>query len=216
MSRKAVRRVKVLTGRWIEERKKDYFYRKAKQEGYRSRASYKLLQANLKYCFIKVGQKVVDLGCAPGGWLQVVSPIIGPTGLIVGVDLKPIDTIEFKNVHFLQADVLDSELLKNIQKIVGKKLDVVLSDLSQNISGIWEVDNARQIDLARKALFIAKALLKKDGTFFVKVFEGPLLEEFIGEIKRKFKDVKIIKPKASKAKSAELYLLNREIKSGKA
>ncbi len=197
---------------WIEKRKKDYFYRKAKVEGYRSRAAYKLLQANKSYRFIKPRNRVVDLGCAPGGWLQVASKLVGSKGKVLGVDLKPIKPLNLPNVQFLQGDVSDESLPKKIISLIGGKLDVVLSDLSPSISGVWEVDHARQIDLAASALSIAKLTLKDGGSFFVKVFDGPYLKEFIAEMKKHFHEVKILKPKASRAESAELYLLGKGFK----
>lgn len=197
---------------WIEKRKKDYFYRKAKVEGYRSRAAYKLLQANKSYRFIKPRNSVVDLGCAPGGWLQVASKLVGFKGKVLGVDLKPIKPLNLPNVQFLQGDVSDESLPKKIISLIGGKLDVVLSDLSPSISGVWEVDHARQIDLAASALSIAKSTLKDGGSFFVKVFDGPYLKEFIAEMKKHFHEVKILKPKASRAESTELYLLGKGFK----
>ena len=178
-------------------------------EGYRSRAAYKLLQANKSYGFIKLGDFVVDLGCAPGGWLQVTSKLVGLKGKVLGVDIKPIQPINLPNVSFLKIDVLNKELPKKILSIFGRRVDVVLSDLSPNLLGVWDVDHARQIDLAKTAFSITKQTLKNDGTFFVKVFDGSYLKEFISEIKPFFKEVKILKPKASRPESAELYILGR-------
>ncbi|RLG91944.1 MAG: 23S rRNA (uridine(2552)-2'-O)-methyltransferase [Candidatus Hecatellales archaeon] len=192
---------------WITKRKRDFFYRRAKAEGYRSRAAYKLLQANKSHRFIKPGNLVVDLGCAPGGWLQVASRLVGVKGKVLGVDVKEVKPLQLPNVQFLREDVLDENLPKKIMGLMGGRVDVVLSDLAPSVSGVWEVDHARQLDLASSALNIAKSVLKDKGTFFVKVFDGPYLKEFIDEMKKHFCRVKILKPKASRAESAELYLL---------
>ena len=197
---------------WIEKRKKDFFHKKAKIEGYRSRAAYKLLQANQSHHFIKQGDYVIDLGCAPGGWLQVTSKLVGLKGKVLGVDLKPIKPLNLPNVQFLVGDVSNKEPPKKILDLMGGKVDVVLSDLSPKISGVWELDHARQIDLANSALNIAKLTLKKGGFFFVKVFDGPYLKEFIDKMKKDFFEVKILKPKASRPESAELYLLGKKFK----
>ncbi|MEM3737365.1 MAG: RlmE family RNA methyltransferase [Candidatus Bathyarchaeia archaeon] len=195
-------------GRWFEERKRDYFYRKAKEEGYPSRAAYKLIQANRRFRFLKRGDVVVDLGCAPGGWLQVSAKIIGPDGVALGVDVRGIDQkLMSRGVVFMEGDILDPELPEKITDRLGRRPDVILCDASPNVSGVWEVDHARQIHLARAALSIAKLTLKESGRFFVKVFDGPLLKEYIGEVKQHFRDLRLLKPEASRAKSSELYLL---------
>ncbi|MGP3667231.1 MAG: RlmE family RNA methyltransferase [Candidatus Bathyarchaeota archaeon] len=192
---------------WLERRKRDFFYKKSKLEGYRSRAAYKLLQANKSYHFIKPGDVVADLGCAPGGWLQVAVKVVGLKGRVFGVDVKPIKPLNMENIKFLLDDVSNPELPEKLLKLAGKNFDVVLSDLSPNLTGIWEVDHARQIDLAEKAYKIAYLILKNNGTFFTKVFDGPYLKDFIHKVKKNFKDVKILKPKASRPESAELYIL---------
>ncbi|MCX8176487.1 MAG: RlmE family RNA methyltransferase [Candidatus Bathyarchaeota archaeon] len=192
---------------WFERRKRDFFYKKSKLEGYRSRAAYKLLQADKIYHFIKPGDTVADLGCAPGGWLQVAGRLVGLRGKVFGVDVKPVKPLNMKNVKFLLDDVSNPKLPEKLLKLAGKNFDVVLSDLSPNLTGVWEVDHARQIDLAEKAYKVACLILKNNGTFFTKVFDGPYLKDFIREVKKQFKDIKILKPKASKPESAELYIL---------
>jgi 23S rRNA (uridine2552-2'-O)-methyltransferase len=199
--------VKLLNDRWHEERKRDMFYKLAKKEGYRSRAAYKLLQANRSFHFIKTGDCIVDLGCAPGGWLQATREIVGPTGHILGVDIKPVEPLSENNVKIILSDITDQTAPIEILNQIKRKADAVLSDASPNISGAWDVDHAKQIDLARSALKIAFLTLREGGSFFVKVFDGPLLKEYVREVKLYFKDVRLVKPKASKAKSAELYIL---------
>ncbi|MEM2947365.1 MAG: RlmE family RNA methyltransferase [Candidatus Bathyarchaeia archaeon] len=197
---------------WIQERKRDYYYRKAKEEKYRSRAAYKLFQAIEKYHFIREGDVVVDLGAAPGGWTQAARKIVGAEGFVLGVDLKSIAPFPEKNVRTIIGDITEPDTTKEILEMLPRKADAVISDVSPNISGIWELDHARQIDLAQKALEIALETLKLGGNFFVKVFQGDMLNDFISMVKRHFEDVKIIKPKASRAKSSEIFILGIRFK----
>jgi 23S rRNA (uridine2552-2'-O)-methyltransferase len=202
----------LLTKAWIQDRKRDYYYKKAKAENYRSRATYKLSQTAMKYHFIRYGDVVVDLGAAPGGWIQAARKIVGKTGFVLGVDLKPIAPFPQEYVRTIVADFTAPETLKQIMDFLPRKADVVLSDASPNISGVWEVDHARQIDLAAQALEIALAVLRPSGNFFVKVFEGDMLAGFVKTVERHFDSVKVIKPKASRAKSSEMFLLAMNLK----
>jgi len=197
---------------WIQERKRDYYYKKAKEEKYRSRATYKLFQAIEKYHFIERGDVVVDLGAAPGGWVQAARKIVGTKGFVLGVDLKPIEPFRQDNVRTIIGDINDQETHEQILAMLPRKADTVISDASPNISGIWEVDHARQIDLAQQALKIALKTLRPLGNFMVKVFEGDLLGDFIKKMKEHFEVVRIIKPMASRAKSSELFLLGMRLK----
>ncbi len=197
---------------WIQDRKRDYYYQKAKAENYRSRATYKLSQTVRKYRFIRRGDVVVDLGAAPGGWIQAARKISGKTGFVLGVDLKPIEPFPQEYIRTIVADFTEPETLQQIMDFLPRKADVVLSDASPNISGIWEVDNARQIDLAGEALKVALSVLHPSGNLFVKVFEGNMLQGFVKKVKKHFEVVKIIKPKASRAKSSEMYLLAMKLK----
>jgi len=192
---------------WIQNRKRDYYYQKAKAENYRSRSTYKLSQTAKKYRFIRRGDIVVDLGAAPGGWIQAARKIVGKTGFVLGVDLKPIAPFPQEYVRTIVADLTAHETLGQILDFLPGKADVVISDASPNISGVWEVDNARQIDLASQALKIALSVLRPSGNFFVKVFEGGMLPGFVKTVKKHFDEVKVVKPKASRAKSSEMYLL---------
>ena len=197
---------------WLQERKRDYYYKKAKEEKYRSRAAYKLFQAVEKYHFMKRGDVVVDLGAAPGGWVQAARKIVGSRGFVLGVDLKPIEPFPQSNVRTIIGDINEQETLEQILTMITKKADVVISDASPNISGIWEVDHARQIDLAQQSLKIALETLRPLGNFFAKVFEGDLLSDFIKKMKRRFDVVRIIKPMASRAKSSEMFVLGMRLK----
>lgn len=198
---------------WIQNRKRDYYYQKAKAENYRSRATYKLSQTAKKYRFIRRGDVVVDLGAAPGGWIQAARKIAGKTGFVLGVDLKPIAPFPQEYVRTIVADLTAPETLHQILDFLPRKADVVISDASPNISGVWEVDNARQIDLASQSLKIALSVLRPSGNFFVKVFEGDMLPGFVKTVKKHFDEVKVVKPKASRAKSSEMYLLAMHLKA---
>lgn len=204
---------RVLPKAWIHDRKRDYYYKKAKAERYRSRATYKLSEAAQKYHFIKRGDVVVDVGAAPGGWIQAARKIAGKTGFVLGVDLKPIEPFPQEYIKTIIGDITEPETLQQIQTLLPRKADVVISDASPNICGVWEIDHARQIDLANQALQLALAVLRLSGNFFAKVFEGDLLNSFIKEVGRHFEAVKIIKPKASRQKSSEMYLLAMNLRS---
>jgi 23S rRNA (uridine2552-2'-O)-methyltransferase len=197
---------------WIRERKRDYYYKKAKEEKYRSRAAYKLFEAVQKYHFIKHGDVVVDLGAAPGGWIQAARKIVGGKGFVLGVDLKPIEPFPQSNVRTIIGDITEQETLEQILQMLPRKADTLISDASPNISGIWEIDHARQIDLAKHALKIALETLKFPGNFYVKVFQGDLLDDFIKKVKKHFEVVRIVKPKASRAKSSEIFILGMRLK----
>jgi len=198
---------------WIKERKNEYYYKKAKEENYRSRATYKLAQTITKYKFIKYGDVVVDLGAAPGGWIQAARKISGKKGYVLGVDLKPIEPFVQLYIRTIVGDMTEPETIQQILSFLPRKADVVLSDMAPNISGAWDVDHARQIDLANKALETAKKILRPGGNFFVKVFEGDLFNEFMDTLKQHFEEVKLVKPLASRSKSSEMYLLGLDFKS---
>jgi 23S rRNA (uridine2552-2'-O)-methyltransferase len=197
---------------WIQDRKRDYYYKKAKQEMYRSRSAYKLFQAIRKYEFIKRGDVVIDLGAAPGGWIQAARKTVGSKGFVLALDLKPIDPFTQQYVRTIICDMTEDDAIQQILELLPRKADVVISDASPSISGIWEVDHARQVDLAQKALCIASETLKPEGNFFVKVFQGDLLDDFVEKVKQQFRLVRVIKPHASRAKSSEMFVLATNFK----
>jgi 23S rRNA (uridine2552-2'-O)-methyltransferase len=198
---------------WNQNRKQEFYYRKAKAENYRSRASYKLAQAVKKYQFINRNDIVVDLGAAPGGWIQIARKRTGKRGFVLGVDLKPIEPFDQDYIKTIIADMTNPSIINQILEFLPRKADVVISDAAPNISGTWEVDQAKQIDLADQALTISIQILRPSGNFFTKVFEGSMFNEFRKKVKKYFELVKMIKPKASRPKSAEMYLLALELKS---
>jgi 23S rRNA (uridine2552-2'-O)-methyltransferase len=194
---------------WANQRRKEYYYRKAKEEDYRSRAAFKLLQTVKKHHFIKKGDIVVDLGAAPGGWLQAARRIVGNEGFVLGVDLKEIEPLNEENVFTIVSDITQPETHTLIKGILPSLADVVVSDVSPRVSGIWETDHARQVGLARVSLLVALKVLRPDGNFFVKVFQGDMFRDFFEDVRRCFLNVKIAKPKASRPKSAEIFVLGR-------
>lgn len=197
---------------WVNERKREYYYRKAKEEKFRSRASYKLLQAVKKYTFITPGYVVLDLGAAPGGWTQAARKLVEESGFVLAVDLKQIAPFDESNVRTVIGDISEPQTVKNILELLPRSADVVVSDVAPNVSGIWELDQARQIDLARQSLKVAASVLRYGGNFFVKVFQGSSTNGFINEVRQQFTFVKIVKPRASRSKSAELYVLGMNYK----
>lgn len=201
------------TKTWIKERKQEYYYKKAKEENYRSRATYKLRQTIDKYHFIKYGDVVVDLGAAPGGWIQAARKVAGKKGFVLGLDLKPIAPFEQPYIRTIVCDMTEPDAIQQILSFLPRKPDVVLSDMSPNISGVWDLDHAKQIDLATKALETAVKILRPNGNFFVKVFEGDLMSEYLEKVKAQFEEVKLVKPKASRAKSSEMYILALGLKA---
>ena len=196
-----------MPNRWKRERDRDYYHKQAKEMGYRSRAAYKLKQLNKRFHFFQGANMVLDLGAAPGGWLQVSVESTSPESTIVGVDINEISPVDFFNVETVIGDVEKLDTLDRVKRCYNEKFNVVLSDMAPNVSGIWELDHYNQIFLARIALLYAKDLLRKDGWFVVKTFHGSEHGKFVSEVKKIFKEVNIVKPKASRRKSAETYLV---------
>ena len=192
--------------RWYSEKKKEHFYNEAKQAGYRARSAYKLKQIQEKFEILKEGSFVVDLGAAPGGWSQVAKEIVGEKGTVIGMDLSLIPPI--KGITFLQGDMTKEASLEELITIIGdKKADVVLSDMSPDISGNYSVDHARSIYLGEQALITAETLLKSGGNFLCKVFSGEDLQGFIKKVNERFRTVKQYSPPASRKTSSEIYVI---------
>jgi 23S rRNA (uridine2552-2'-O)-methyltransferase len=197
---------------WMQEHVTDPYVRKAQAEGMRSRAAYKLQQLAERDHLLKPGMVVVDLGCAPGGWAQVAGRAVGPEGRVVGVDL--LEMLPVPGVRFVQGDFGDDAVLAEVEKYLeGRAVDLVLSDMAPNMSGVASVDQARSIGLAELALDFAVNHLKPHGNFLVKVFQGSGFEELVAEIRRGFVQVMIRKPEASRSRSNEVYLVGKGLKA---
>jgi 23S rRNA (uridine2552-2'-O)-methyltransferase len=194
-----------MSKRFLDERKKDFYYKKAKKENLRSRAAFKIIQLNNKFKLMKQRDSVLDLGSAPGGWLKAIKDLVGE-GIVVGVDLQPITPIHL--VKFILGDITDENTIAEIKEY-NSSFDVITSDCSPNVSGNWEVDHARQIYLAEKSLELCDQLLTEGGNFIVKVFQGEFFKEFIEKMKKMFEKVIISKPDASRKRSSEIYVVGR-------
>jgi len=194
--------------RWLREHFDDHWVKRAQQEGWRSRAVYKLAEIQDKDHLIRAGQVVVDLGAAPGGWSQWAAPILGEKGRLVALDILPMDPLP--QVHFIHGDFREEEPLQQLQQVLaGSPVDVVLSDMAPNISGMKEVDQPRAMYLAELAADFAAQHLRPGGDFLVKVFQGEGFDEFLALLRSQYEKVLTRKPKASRPRSRELYLLGR-------
>jgi len=183
----------------------DRYFKKAKQEGYRSRAAYKLLELQERYRILKAGDGVIDLGAAPGGWLQVAAKVVGQNGKVIGVDLQPIEPLPERNVILLCGDIRSEADQERIRELIGGPADCVLSDLSPKLSGIRDADMARCLELNRIALAVARQLLRPGGTLLVKSFISDDLQLFSAELKQYFFAVQRTKPEATRQGSSEFY-----------
>jgi 23S rRNA (uridine2552-2'-O)-methyltransferase len=189
----------------IESALKDQYRKLAKDQGYRSRSSYKLLEINKKNDLIKQNDTILDIGCAPGGWLQVSKKLTDPNGKVVGIDIDPIQPIV--GISTLLVDIEDSNVVEIIKNKFPFSFDVVLSDLSPNVSGIWHYDHERQISLTLVALQISTKLLKRGGNAVFKIFDGRHSDDVKKQASKVFLKVTACKPKASRQKSSEFYLV---------
>ena len=197
--------------RWMHEHLSDEFVKKAQKEGYRSRAVYKLLEIVEKKVIIRNGDKVLDLGAAPGGWSQVAAKLVGSQGKVIASDILPIELID--GVDFLQGDFTEQSVYDDLLVMTdGAKVDVVLSDMAPNMSGQLSVDQPKSMYLAELAIEMAIKTLNPGGSFVVKVFQGDGFDVFVQNAKKAFKKVSVIKPKASRPRSKEVYLLASQLK----
>ena len=185
--------------------RKDHFRKLAREEGYRSRASYKLKELNKSYRIVGAGQFVLDLGCAPGGWTQVAAKIVGNKGKVMGIDRDFVE--EISGTFILKASIDDDNIVKDVFDYFGKKINTVICDLSPQVTGNWSVDHASQISLNYSAVKIMEQVLATKGNSLFKVFDGEFSNEFYHYMKKKFLRVKLTKPKASRKPSSELYCI---------
>ncbi len=199
-----------MSRRWLDDRRKDAYYRKAKERGYRSRAAFKLKQMNDRFHLLGKGDAVVDLGASPGGWLQVAKEIVGPSGKVVGVDLQSITDIE--GVITIRGDMREDSTVEELISAVGKEVDVVLSDMSPDISGNYSMDHARSVHLVEISLEVASKILKEGGNLVAKVFQGDMLDPLLNDIRSAFESVKMHSPEASRSSSSEIYIIARSFR----
>jgi 23S rRNA (uridine2552-2'-O)-methyltransferase len=190
----------------------DSYYKKAKQEGYRSRAAYKLLELQQRFRIMKPSDCVIDLGAAPGGWLQVAARIVGPRGKIVAVDLQPIASFREPNVFLVQGDITAEEIQRKIKELVGGPAHCLISDLAPRLSGIRDADTARCLELNRTALAVATQLLRPGGTLLIKSFVNNELQAFTLEIKKYFGSVQRTRPEATRQASSEFYFCAKDFR----
>ena len=196
------------SSRWLQEHFNDTFVKRAQQAGLRSRAVFKLEEIQKRDRLIKPGMTVVDLGAAPGGWSEYAAKLQAGKGRVIALDILPMDPIP--GVEFIQADFSADEGLTALrQRLEGAKVDLVLSDIAPNMSGVADVDQARVMHLAELALDFAAETLRPGGAFLVKVFQGQGFKEYMQRLREKFADVASRKPEASRSRSSELYLLAR-------
>ncbi|WP_435155554.1 SAM-dependent methyltransferase [Haladaptatus sp. DFWS20] len=186
--------------------RKDHYYNKSKQEGYRSRSAYKLQQLDEEAHLIDSGETVIDLGAAPGGWLQIAKEKVGDAGTVVGVDLQRIN--ELDDVETIRGDMTEEKTREKVRETVGTA-DVVLSDMAPNMTGEYSLDHARSVYLARQAFETALEVLDSGGDFVAKVFQGPDLADLRADIKDEFEYVRTMSPDASRDESSEVYLVAR-------
>ena len=189
--------------------RKDHYYNKSKQEGYRSRAAYKLTQLDREMGLLSSGGTVVDLGAAPGGWLQVAAEAVGPSGRVVGVDFQRIQNFDDHDVETIRGDMTEDDTKDRVREAAGGTVDTVVSDMAPNMTGEYSVDHARSVYLARQALETALDLLDSGGDFAVKVFDGQDFEAFREDVEAAFEYVRVLRPDASRDSSSEVYVVGK-------
>jgi 23S rRNA (uridine2552-2'-O)-methyltransferase len=198
--------------RWMQEHVNDPYVKQAQKDGYRSRASYKLIELNEKDRLMRPGMLIVDLGSAPGGWSQVAGRIVGEKGRVIATDILPMDHVH--NVDFIQGDFTDDAVFNQILEALGdKRPDLIISDIAPNISGIDSADQASSMYLVELALDMARKVLKPRGNFVAKVFQGSGSDAYLKELRKSFEKVSIRKPAASRPRSREVYVVARGFKA---
>jgi len=193
----------------VAYQRKDRFYQRAKQEGYRSRAAYKLEQLDRRLRLFAPGQRVVDLGCAPGGWLQVAARAVGRKGRVVGIDIEEVAPLGLEQVRVLRADIFDAATAGRLRELLEGPPDVVLSDMAPHTCGDRDADHSRSVELVAAAGRLAGDWLRPGGWFVAKVFEGGAINDLVQELGEWFGELRRIRPEATRDGSRELYLAGR-------
>ena len=194
---------------WINKQKKDIYIRRSKIDGYRARSVYKLIEINKKFKIFKNGVSVLDIGAAPGSWSQYVSKIV-KNGKIISLDLKEMEFI--KNTTQIKGDFTDIDVQKKIKKLLSNRLDIVMSDMAVNTTGIKNIDSIQTGELCKEAMLFAKDHMKENAYFISKIFMGGIFNEIVAEGKKYFKEVKVFKPKSSRKDSKESFIICRKIR----
>lgn len=192
--------------------RKDALYNRAKEEGYASRAAYKLIELNKNYRILKPGFKVLDLGCWPGGWLKIASEAVGPAGLVIGVDLQAVEETFPQNVKVITADVREKETLNTALALASSRFDLILSDMSPKLSGIPEADRAQAVALAELAIFVASQALVPQGQIVIKVFKSPDTDAFVKSNRPLFNKLLRVELDSTRKTSNEFYLIGQGFK----
>ena len=201
------------SGNWLQQHVNDPYVKQAQKDGYRSRASYKLIQLNEKDKLIRPGMLIVDLGCAPGGWSQVAGNLVGAKGKVIATDILPMDPL--KNVDFILGDFTEQAVVDQIlARLENRKPDLIICDIAPNISGIDVADQASSMYLVELALDMARQVLKPKGDFVAKVFQGAGSDAYLKELRRSFEKLLIRKPAASRPRSREVYVVAKGFKAG--
>lgn len=195
-------------------RRKDTFYNRAKSEGFRSRAAFKLDELARDRKLIRRNDAVLDLGAWPGGWLQIAAGMVGPGGIVVGIDLREIAGLSAANVKTLVGDITDEASFAQIEALYGERFDVILSDLAPSLSGIRDRDEARADDLLDGVLACARRLLKPGGSLLIKLFMGSGFEQRRARLREAFADVRLTRPDATRKGSAEVYAIGKGFRAG--
>jgi len=199
------------SSRWLNEHVNDPYVKQAQKDGYRSRASYKLIELNEKDRLIRPGMLVMDLGSAPGGWSQVAGRIVGDKGRVLASDILPMDSLE--NVDFIQGDFTDDKVFQQLlDKLDGRQPDLIISDIAPNISGVAAADQAASMYLVELVLDMVRRVLKPGGNFAVKVFQGEGSDAYLKDVRTSFEKVVVRKPDASRSRSSEVYFVAKGFK----
>jgi len=194
---------------WINKQRRDTYVRQSKVDGYRARSAYKLIEIDEKFKIFKGGISIIDIGAAPGSWSQYATKV-AKSGRLISIDLKKMEPIG--NTVQIQGDFTDQEIQNEIKKYINNKVDVIMSDMAVNTTGIKNIDSIQTGELCKEAMFFAKDILKVNGCFVSKIFMGSTFNEIVAEGKKYFKDVKIFKPKSSRKDSKESFIICRKLR----
>ena len=205
---KLLKKHKKESSKWLSRHFNDEYVLKSKKDGFRSRSSYKLIQIDEKFNFLKTRKKILDLGCAPGGWMQVARKFCSQNTLILGIDKLSIEPI--KGTFFFKGDIYDDEILKYIKIFFKSKIDLLVSDMSPNVTGNKMVDHLRIISLVERVMELTNEILEKEGIIVLKIFQGGMQGDLKDKMKSSLSKIKSFKPKASRKESPELYIIAKK------